>query len=122
MSLIEAATNVIVRYALAVGMQIAVFPVFGIHVALADQLAIGLAFTGLSLVRGATSGRLTTSTKTPNVSNAGQRVHSLRMRRWLLQVWRTDRTLQQVAPVSPYSFGRHQLRWLSRQVADLHHG
>ncbi|MFJ1292785.1 hypothetical protein ACEPPZ_11960 [Paracoccus yeei] len=70
MSLIEAATNVIVRYALAVGMQIAVFPVFGIHVALADQLAIGLAFTGLSLVRGATSGRLTTSTKTPNVSNA----------------------------------------------------
>lgn len=53
---------------------------------------------------------------------AGQRVHSLRMRRWLLQVWRTDRTLQQVAPVSPYSFGRHQLRWLSRQVADLHHG
>lgn len=53
---------------------------------------------------------------------ARQRVHSLRMRRWLLQVWRTDRTLQQVAPVSPYSFGRHQLRWLSRQVADLHHG
>ena len=58
----------------------------------------------------------------PEVSSAGQRVHSLRMRRWLLQVWRTDRTLQQVAPVSPYSFGRHQLRWLSRQVADLHHG
>ena len=56
------------------------------------------------------------------VRSAGQRVHSLRMRRWLLQVWRTDRTLQQVAPVSPYSFGRHQLRWLSRQVADLHHG
>lgn len=53
-------------------MQIAVFPVFGIHVALADQLAIGLAFTGLSLVRGATSGRLTTSTKTPNVSNGDE--------------------------------------------------
>ena len=75
MSLIEAATNVIVGYALAVGMQIAVFPVFGIHVALADQLAIGLAFTGLSLVRGATSGRLTTSTKTPNVSNVGRSGH-----------------------------------------------
>ena len=42
MSLIEAATNVIVGYALAVGMQIVVFPVFGIHIALGDQLSIGL--------------------------------------------------------------------------------
>ena len=52
MSLAEAATNVIVGYALAVGMQIVVFPVFGIHIALSDQLAIGLAFTAISLVRG----------------------------------------------------------------------
>ena len=51
-SLVEAATNVIVGYALAVGMQIAVFPLFGIHIALGDQLAIGLAFTGVSLARG----------------------------------------------------------------------
>jgi uncharacterized protein (DUF2062 family) len=52
MSLAEAATNVMVGYTLAVGMQIVVFPVFGIHIALGDQLAIGLAFTGVSLVRG----------------------------------------------------------------------
>lgn len=52
MSLVEAATNVIVGYALAVGMQIVVFPVFDIHIALRDQLAIGLAFTAISLVRG----------------------------------------------------------------------
>ena len=52
LSLFEAATNVIVGYALAVGMQIVAFPVFGIHIALGDQLAIGLAFTGVSLVRG----------------------------------------------------------------------
>lgn len=52
MSLVEAATNVIVGYTLAVGMQILVFPVFGIHIALDDQLAIGLAFTATSLVRG----------------------------------------------------------------------
>ena len=52
MSLAEAATNVIVGYALAVGMQIVVFPVFGIRIALGDKLAIGLAFTGVSLVRG----------------------------------------------------------------------
>jgi uncharacterized protein (DUF2062 family) len=52
MSLAEAATNVTVGYALAVGMQIVVFPVFGIHIALGDQMAIGLAFTAVSLVRG----------------------------------------------------------------------
>lgn len=52
MSLVEAATNVIVGYALAFGMQIVVFPVFGIHIALGDQLSIGLAFTAISLVRG----------------------------------------------------------------------
>ena len=52
MSLVEAATNVIVGYALAVGMQIVAFPVFGIHIALGDQLAIGLAFSAISLVRG----------------------------------------------------------------------
>ena len=52
MSLVEAATDVIVGYALAVGMQIVVFPVFGIHIALGDQLSIGLAFTAISLVRG----------------------------------------------------------------------
>ena len=50
-SLVEAATNVIVGYALAVGMQIVVFPVVGIHIALGDQLAIGLTFTAISLAR-----------------------------------------------------------------------
>lgn len=52
MSLIEAVINVVVGYSLAVGMQIAVFPVFDIHIALRDQLSIGFAFTGISLVRG----------------------------------------------------------------------
>jgi hypothetical protein len=33
MSLVEAATSVIVGYALSVGMQIVVFPVVGIHIA-----------------------------------------------------------------------------------------
>jgi len=52
MSLVEAVINVVVGYAVAVGMQMAVFPLFGIHIALGDQLSIGLAFTGISLVRG----------------------------------------------------------------------
>ncbi|MEI6099953.1 MAG: hypothetical protein WCS20_17010 [Alphaproteobacteria bacterium] len=52
MSLIEAATNVIVGYVLAIVTQLAVFPLFGIEVAFGEHLAIGLAFVGVSLARG----------------------------------------------------------------------
>lgn len=52
MSLVEAATNVVVGYVLAIATQLAVFPWFGIEAALVDHLAIGLAFLGVSLMRG----------------------------------------------------------------------
>ena len=52
MSLIEAATNVIVGYALAIATQMVVFPWFGIETGLAEHLTIGLTFVGVSLVRG----------------------------------------------------------------------
>ena len=52
MSLIEAVTNVIVGYALAVITQLLVFPLFGIDAAMHEHLAIGLAFVAVSLVRG----------------------------------------------------------------------
>ncbi len=51
LSLIEATTNVIVGYALAVITQIVAFPWFGLQVSLGDNLAIGAAFVGVSLVR-----------------------------------------------------------------------
>ena len=51
MSLVEAATNVVVGYGLAVLVQIAVFPVFGIAATLKQNLAIGLVFTLVSLGR-----------------------------------------------------------------------
>lgn len=51
MSLIEAATNVVVGYGVAVLAQIAVFPLFGIHASLPDNLLIGLVFTVVSLAR-----------------------------------------------------------------------
>ena len=52
MSLIEAITNVVVGYGLAVITQIVVFPLFGIDADLKEHLAIGLAFFGVSLARG----------------------------------------------------------------------
>lgn len=52
MSLVEAATNVVVGYVLAVVTQVVVFPWFGLEAALGEHLAIGLAFVGVSLARG----------------------------------------------------------------------
>lgn len=51
LSLVEAITNVAVGYLLAVITQIVVFPWFGIHPSLGENLAIGSIFTGISLLR-----------------------------------------------------------------------
>ncbi|WP_420587961.1 DUF7220 family protein [Marivita sp.] len=50
-SLIEAITNVVVGYALAVLTQIVVFPWFGLKVSLNENLAIGAIFVIISLLR-----------------------------------------------------------------------
>ena len=51
-SLIEAATNTIVGYALAVTTQFAVFPLFGLQVGVIENLGLGLIFTVVSVLRG----------------------------------------------------------------------
>jgi uncharacterized protein (DUF2062 family) len=51
MSLVEAVTNVVVGFGVAVLTQILVFPFFGLHVSLAENLAIGSAFTIASIGR-----------------------------------------------------------------------
>ena len=50
-SLIEAIANVGIGYGVAVGMQAAVFPFFGLIVSLHDNLMIGLIFTVASIAR-----------------------------------------------------------------------
>ena len=51
MSAIEAVANVCLGYGVAVLAQLAVFPLFGLHPSLGDNLAIGAAFTVVSLLR-----------------------------------------------------------------------
>ena len=51
MSAVESVANVAVGYGVAVATQAAVFPLFGLHPSLADNLAIGAVFTVVSLVR-----------------------------------------------------------------------
>lgn len=51
MSLAESLANVFVGYGLAVSAQILIFPVFGLHATLAENLRIGLVFTLVSLAR-----------------------------------------------------------------------
>lgn len=50
-SLVEAVANVVVGYGVAVVTQILIFPIFGLHTTLAQNLQMGLLFTGVSLIR-----------------------------------------------------------------------
>ena len=51
MSLLESIANVLVGYGVAVATQMAVFPLFGLAVTVAENLLIGLIFTVVSIVR-----------------------------------------------------------------------
>ena len=48
---IEALVNVLVGYAVAITSQVIIFPWYGVHISLEDNLFIGLWFTVISLVR-----------------------------------------------------------------------
>ncbi len=50
-SLAESIINVAIGYAVALAGQLAVFPLFGIAIDLASNLAIGAIFTGISIAR-----------------------------------------------------------------------
>ncbi len=51
MSLVEAVANVIVGYGVAVVTQILIFPIFGLHTTLAQNLKMGAIFTVVSIAR-----------------------------------------------------------------------
>lgn len=51
MSLVEATTNVLVGFVLALATQMAIFPVFGLAVTLPQNVVIGSVFTAVSVVR-----------------------------------------------------------------------
>lgn len=50
-SLAESVMNVLIGYGVALASQLVIFPMFGIHLPLSDNLAIGAWFTIISLVR-----------------------------------------------------------------------
>lgn len=51
MSLVESIANVAVGYGVAVVTQILIFPVFGLHTTLAENLKMGAIFTIVSIAR-----------------------------------------------------------------------
>ncbi len=51
MSLAEAIANVVVGYGIAVITQILIFPVFGLHTTLMQNLKMGAVFTVVSIAR-----------------------------------------------------------------------
>ncbi|KAB7742800.1 hypothetical protein F2P47_01325 [Parvibaculum sedimenti] len=51
MSLVESVANVIVGYGIAVMAQMAIFPLFGLHATLAQNMMMGAIFTVVSIIR-----------------------------------------------------------------------
>ena len=51
-SMIETAVSVTIGYMVALASQIAIFPLFGIHATMEDNLMIGAWFTIISVIRG----------------------------------------------------------------------
>jgi hypothetical protein len=51
MSFVEAITNVLVGYLVALATQLLVFPLFGVRLSLSDNMMIGLVFTVVSIIR-----------------------------------------------------------------------
>jgi hypothetical protein len=51
MSLVESIANVAVGYGVAVVTQILIFPIFGLHTTLAQNLKMGAVFTLVSIAR-----------------------------------------------------------------------
>jgi hypothetical protein len=68
MSLVEAITNVIVGYGVAVMTQILIFPIFGLQTTLEQNLAMGGIFTIVSLFRSFALRRLFEAIRVRNAS------------------------------------------------------
>ena len=51
MSLVESIANVMVGYGVAVATQLLIFPAFGVHVTMVQNLKISAAFTVISICR-----------------------------------------------------------------------
>jgi hypothetical protein len=50
-SFIESCSNVAIGYFVALASQLAIFPLFGVHVPFRDNILIGLYFTVISIIR-----------------------------------------------------------------------
>jgi hypothetical protein len=50
-SLLESLTNVLFGYGVALASQVLIFPLYGINIPLSDNLAIGIWFTAISIIR-----------------------------------------------------------------------
>ena len=51
MSLVESVANVVAGYGIAVASQILIFPAFGLHMTMAQNLKLAAAFTVISICR-----------------------------------------------------------------------
>lgn len=87
MSLVESVANVVVGYGVAVVTQILIFPIFGLHTTLAQNLKMGAVFTVVSIARSYLLRRLFEAIrirepKSPNDGMRVTRVHPVKYTRF----------------------------------------
>ena len=81
MSLVESVANVIVGYGVAVVTQILIFPIFGLHTTLAQNLKMGAVFTVVSIARSYVLRRVFEAIRTKSLRHSITRANaSLRQR------------------------------------------
>lgn len=68
-SFLESALNIVIGYIVAILSQLIIFPFFGIHIPLHENLLMGLFFTVISLIRSYWIRRLFNKWHTQQMSN-----------------------------------------------------
>ena len=72
MSLVEAITNVLVGYGIAVATQLVVFPWFGLPARVSDAVAIGAIYTVISIARSFALRRVFEAIRVRHTTNAAE--------------------------------------------------
>lgn len=99
LSFIESSANTVVGYATAIMTQLIVFPMFGIHIKLHENLVIGAIFTVISLFRGYVIRRFFNGLKFKVQFKVVSFADGFAVKKGMFGIWRFHRVMDPNAPV-----------------------
>ena len=99
LSAIESMSNTAVGYFTAIATQLIVFPMFGIHIKLHENLVIGAIFTVISLIRGYVIRRFFNGLKFKVQFKVVSFADGFAVKKGMFGIWRFHRVMDPNAPV-----------------------